>query len=86
MKVRSVRYRDGKVIPHYLVSKREWFEAGNFEGPTFLMVPEGQKEYGFDSITPGFVAGEFGRPQRTLRSGQYRLYVWPRNIADKIQW
>jgi hypothetical protein len=80
VKVRSVEFAGYSLMPYFWASNADWYKPSMHEGPTFLMVSEMEKGYGFEKLRPDLVAQMFGRPERTLRHGDAWIYVWPYNI------
>lgn len=80
VKIRGVIFDRFVLEPNYFVTKGAWYKPSYFDGPTFLLLSEGDYDMGLSYLTPGVISTLFGPPLKTLSFQEDVIYVWPYNI------
>jgi hypothetical protein len=81
VQVRPISLLNGGFVPLHWLSSNHWFDGDPNVHESFLLLSKDQHESDFPAY-----AGVLGTPTRTLTVGNYRLLVYPFDIAWRLGW
>jgi hypothetical protein len=68
--------------PTHLHSSNRWYRPETWKGETFLLLSQAE----FSRVDKNILEAQLGPPSRSLTTGDFRVLVYPKNIAGILGW